>query len=390
MQNTVFLQENFKKLLLIVVLAVFSSFTALANETESGKKDFNPGELIMHHISDSHEWHFATIGETHITLPLPVILYTEIGLEVFSSSKFHGGHGEAHADASEHGVSDSHDASAAHTGEHAIVSAVYNGFGLDAHDKIVSVDGKKFTDLSITKNVASMLISALLLLTVFTSIGSKYVADTAAGHRAPKGLQSFIEPIIVFIRDEVARPNLGNKTEKFLPYLLTLFFFILFNNLLGLLPGGANVTGNIAITLTLAVLTFLITSFNGNAAYWGHVFNTPGVPWWLKTVLPIMPIVEVIGLFTKPFSLMVRLFANITAGHIIILSLISLTFIFKSFVIGIGASAFATALNFLELLVAFVQAGIFTMLTASYIGAAVADHHHGHDHADDHSAHAHH
>lgn len=389
MQNTGFLQENFKKLLLIVVLAVFSSLSAIANETESGEKDFNPGELIMHHISDSHEWHFATIGESHITMPLPVILYTETGLEIFSSAKFHGGHTTEHADASEHGVSDSHDASAAHGTEHAIVSAVYNGFGLDAHDKIVSVDGKKFTDLSITKNVASMLLSAVLLLLVFTTIGSKYIADTAAGHRAPKGLQSFIEPIIVFIRDEVARPNLGSKTEKFLPYLLTLFFFILFNNLLGLLPGGANVTGNIAITLTLAVLTFLITTFNGNKAYWGHVFNTPGVPWWLKTVLPIMPIVEIIGLFTKPFSLMVRLFANITAGHIIILSLISLTFIFKSFVIGLGASAFATALNFLELLVAFVQAGIFTMLTASYIGAAVADHHH-HDHAEDHGAHAHH
>jgi len=374
MQYTELLQENFKKIGAILLFAIFSSFSAFANETENGEKKFNPGEFIMHHVGDSHEWHFATVGTTHITLSLPVILYTESGIQVFSSSKFHENHGAEHA------------APAEHHGEgagHAIVSGTYNGFGLDAHDKIVSVNGEKFTDLSITKNVASMLISAVLLLVVFTSVGGKYVADAKAGHRAPKGLQGFLEPIIVYIRDEVARPNLGKKTDKFLPYLLTLFFFILFNNLLGLLPGGANVTGNIAVTMTLAVLTFLITTVNGNAAYWGHVFNAPGVPWWLKTLLPIMPIVEFIGLFTKPFSLMVRLFANITAGHILILSLISLTFIFESFAIGIASAAFAIALNFLELLVAVIQAGIFTLLTASYIGAAVADHHHHDDHAHD-------
>jgi len=178
----------------------------------------------------------------------------------------------------------------------------------------------------------------------------------------------------------VAKPALKGKAEKFMPYLLTLFFFIWFNNMLGLLPGGANLTGNIAVTLTLALLTFFITTFNGNKAYWGHIFNTPGVPWWLKTVLPIMPIVEVIGMFTKPFSLMVRLFANITGGHIIILSLIGLTFIFESFVVGMGTAVFALAMNFLELLVAIVQAYIFTMLTANYIGAAVDDHHHHAEH----------
>jgi len=217
-----------------------------------------------------------------------------------------------------------------------------------------------------------MMLSAVILLTIFLTIASKYGKESAA----PKGIQSFFEPIIIFIRDEVAKPALKGKADKFLPYLLTLFFFIWCNNMLGLLPGGANLTGNIAVTLTLAGLTFIITTINGNAGYWGHIFNTPGVPWWLKTVLPIMPIVEMIGIFTKPFSLMVRLFANITAGHIIILSLTCLTFIFESYAVGVGTAAFALAMNFLELLVAVVQAYIFTMLTANYIGAAVEDHHH--------------
>jgi F-type H+-transporting ATPase subunit a len=199
---------------------------------------------------------------------------------------------------------------------------------------------------------------------------------------------SFFEPLIVFVRDDIAKENIGaHKYERFLPYLLTIFFFIWFGNLLGLLPGGSNLTGNVAVTLCLAVLTFLITNFSGNKGYWGHIFSPPGVP------LPLMPliiVIEIIGIFTKPFALTVRLFANITAGHIIILSLLSLIFIFKSMIVGVVSAGFAIALTFLELLVALLQAYIFTLLSAMYIGGAVAEHHHEHgeEHGHDHS-HAH-
>ena len=219
------------------------------------------------------------------------------------------------------------------------------------------------------------------MLIVFISIANRYKKKTM---EAPKGLQSFLEPIIMFVRDEIARPNIGPKYARFLPFLLTLFFFIWINNLLGLLPGAANVTGNIAVTLVLASLVFILTIFNGTKTYWGHIFNTPGVPWWLKTVLPIMPIVEFIGIFTKPFSLMIRLFANITAGHIIILSLFSLIFIFQSIAIGPLSVAFATFMYFLELFVALLQAYIFTLLAAMYFGGAVEEHHHD-EHDVDHS-----
>lgn len=396
------MKKNFTTPLLTALLTVYSLVAFASGGTNEGsegaKEKFNPGEMILHHISDSHEWHFATFGSTHVTLPLPVILYSpEKGLKVFSSAKFHGGEGTqhqevAHGSAIEHQIGHESDAyeqlpsendtanfeavkaDEAHGGHHAL-SAAYEGYALDEHDKIVALDHHKFYDLSITKNVASMLISAILLIVIFVSVAGAYKKRLG---QAPTGMQNFFEVFIAFIRDEVAKPALHGKADRYLPYLLTLFFFIWFNNLLGLLPGGANLTGNIAVTLTLAFLTFLITTFSGNKAYWGHVFNTPGVPWWLKTVLPIMPIVETIGLFTKPFSLMVRLFANITAGHIIILSLTCLTFIFESYAVGIGTAAFALAMNFLELLVAVVQAYIFTLLTANYIGAAVEEHHGDH------------
>ena len=191
--------------------------------------------------------------------------------------------------------------------------------------------------------------------------------------KAPKGFQSAMEVVILFIRDEVVKPNIGANYEKYLPYLLTLFFFILINNILGLLPGSANVTGNIAVTMTLAVLTFIIVHINANKNYYGHLVSPPGVP---KLLLIVMIPVEIVGVFMKPFSLMVRLFANITAGHIILLSLFGLIFIFKSIAVAPVISAFALFLNFIEIMVAFIQAFIFTLLTSMYIGTAVEEHHH--------------
>ena len=315
------------------------------------KEGFNVGQMIMHHIRDEHGWEFAH----GVKLPLPVILYSsDRGLEVFSSAALDHEH--------EHlGYRVSHK-----TGK------IYRVGANGEADKSV-----KIYDISITKNVASLLLSAVILLLVFTSVGKSY---TVGRGKAPKGLQSFLEPIVLFVRDEVARPSIGPKYEKYMPYLLTLFFFILVNNLLGLLPGGANVTGNIAVTFTLAIITFIIVQFSGNKNYWMHLVRPPGVP---PLLLIIMIPVEIVGVFMKPFSLMVRLFANITAGHIIILSLLGLIFIagnMGGMMTGFGVSpvvaVFTIFMNGIELLVAFLQAFIFTLLTAMYIGSAVEEHHH--------------
>ncbi|MBN3036764.1 MAG: F0F1 ATP synthase subunit A [Bacteroidales bacterium] len=336
-----------------------------ADTTGGGGKEFNAGEMIVEHITDAHEWHIMDIGHTHITLPLPVILVYGGKLDVFMSSKFR--HGDE----------------------------VYNGFRLvtegEMKGKIVRVlpgttipDPEAATplDLSITKNVVAIFVSALLLCVVFISIARAY---SRRKDHAPRGLQSLLEPLIIFIRDDIARASIGEKRyERYLPYLLTLFFFIFFNNLLGLVPifpGGANLTGNIAVTGIMAVFTFLITTFSGNRHYWNHIFNTPGVPWWLKIPVPLMPVVELMGVFTKPFVLMVRLFANITAGHIIILGFISLVFIFGKIhvVLGYGVSlvsvGFAVFMGLLELLVAFIQAYVFTLLSALYFAMATEEHH---------------
>ena len=342
---------------LLLFAFIFSTVTgAFAQEHttedhEAGpgdKKEFNVGDMITHHISDDRGWEFAH----GLTLPLPVILYSaDRGVEVFSSSRL--GHNE-----------------------------VYNGYKLE-HGHIYRTDaagkpveGVQVRDFSITKNVASLLLSALILLTVFISIANSYGKNKG---KAPTGLQSFLEPIVLFVRDEIAKPNLGPKYEKYLPYLLTLFFFILVNNLLGLLPGGANLTGNIAVTLVLAVITFFVTNLSGNKHYWMHLVKPTGVPLLL---LPIMIPVEIVGLFMKPLSLMIRLFANITAGHIIILALLSLIFIAGNLGgtgMGYGISLivvpFTLFMNLIELLVAFLQAFIFTLLTSMYIGGAIEDNH---------------
>ena len=311
--------------------------------TESEK--FDPGKMMMGHIADEHEWHFASSADehTHYSIPLPCIVWNKGGLKVFSSNRFKNEHHE---------------------------EVPYEGLKLE-EGKIVAEDGSFVLDLSITKNVASLLISFFLLLIIFFTVAKSY--KERAG-KAPKGLQSAIEPLLLFIRDDVAKTNIGEKHyRRFVPYLLTVFFFILFNNLLGLLPGSANVTGNIAITLVLAVIAFFVTNLNGTSTYWGHIFAMPGVPKWL---LVLLTPVEIIGVFMKPISLMIRLFANITAGHLILLSLIALIFIFKSFGVALIAVPFSVFMNLIELLVAFLQAYIFTVLTSTYIGAAVEEAHH--------------
>ena len=338
--------------ILVLLLSIVHFSYGSEAATSATKEKFNAGEMIMHHIGDSHEWHFTTIGDFHATIPLLVIIYNpEVGLDVFPSSKFidETGHTNLH-----HGS--------------------YGDYVIH-NDKIHSVnEALHIYDISITKNVASLLISFFLLITVFLVIAARYKKNTLS---APRGVQSFFEPIIVYIINEVAKPVLGEKKyKKYLPYLLTVFFFIWFNNMLGLIPGGANLTGNIAITMMLALITFLITNLSGNLNYWKHILWTPGVPLPLRII--ILPI-EVVGIFTKPFSLMIRLFANITAGHIIILSFIGLIFIFNSVLMAPVSIAFGLFMMFMELFVAILQAYIFTLLSAMYIGSAIEDAH-GEDH----------
>lgn len=333
------------RLILVVVLVGVSQAT-FASESTDSTKTFNASEVILHHVLDDHIWHF---WDGHYgTLYLPVIVYTpERGIESFSSHNFY-------------------------DENHNVVE--YNGYRLDHNHIYSTASGESVLDLSITKNVAMLFINATLMILILTAVARGYKRNAG---KAPKGIQAFIEPIIVFVRDEVIKPNIGPNYEKFLPYLLTLFFFILFGNLLGLLPGAANLTGNIAVTMVLAIGTFIITNVSGNKGYWGHIFWTPGVPLPLRIV--ILP-VEIIGIITKPISLMVRLFVAITAGHIVLLSLICLVFVFGSVYVGIGSTLIVLFINLIELLVAGIQAYVFTLFSSLYIGMAIAEHAHDDHH----------
>ncbi len=335
-------------------------------ETTSHSEEFNAGYMIIDHIVDSHDWHIASFGHTHITIPLPIILVDEGKLMVFSSAKFH------HGEESYKGYKIESDRKA---GKGKIVKVIP---GTMETDKTAS----RPLDLSISKTVVGIFITFILLLIVFFQVANGYKRN--AGH-APKGLQSLLEPLILFVRDDIAEPSIGKHYKRFMPFLLTLFFFIFFSNLIGLFPffpGGANVTGNIAVTMVLAVFTFAITTSIGNRSYWLHIFNPPGVPWWLKFPFPLIPIIELTGVFIKPFVLMVRLFANMTAGHIIVLGFMSLIFIFANMnpALGYGVSPvsvlFSVFIGLLELLVAFIQAYVFTMLSALYFGMATEEHGH--------------
>ena len=322
-----------------ITISLFS-LNSFASDSEGDK--FNAGDLIFHHIKDDYSWHFWDGATAYF----PVMLYTEEGVKIFSSRNFYNEQHEA---------------------------IPYMGYEI-VHGKIHEVEGAgaaiiKF-DFSLTKNVATLLIVAFLMLIIFLSVAKTYKKRVG---QAPKGLQSFIEPIILFVRDEIAIPNLGKDYMKYMPFLLTMFFFIWIGNLLGLTPGAANLTGNIAVTASLALLTFIITMASSKKYYWGHIFNPPGVPFLIKLIL--VP-VEIIGIFTKPFSLMVRLFANITAGHVVMLSLISLIFIMQSYAVGVVSTAFSLFMMAIELLVAALQAYIFTLLSSIYFAQAKEVAHH--------------
>lgn len=355
----------------VIVLFCFTNLSAQHNDHgakqgdeswqgEVEQQEFKAGEMIIEHITDAYEWHIISIGHTHISVPLPIMLYDKGKFHFFMSSVFH------HQDN-------------------------YEGYFISHNDmnagKIVrkgsaAEEIRPVLDFSFTKNVLAIFISIFVLIFVFLSVAKAYKRREGM---APKGLQSFLEPVIIFVRDDIAKASIGEKRyRKYLPFLLTVFFFILINNLLGIVPffpGGANVTGNIGVTGVLALFTFIITTFSGNKAYWTHIVNAPGVPWWLKIPIPLMPIVELMGVFTKPFVLMVRLFANISAGHIIILGFISLIFIFGEISTGAGygvavvSVAFSIFMDVLEILVAFIQAYVFTLLSALYFGMATEEHH---------------
>jgi F-type H+-transporting ATPase subunit a len=339
----------FRKFLCLSIL--FSAFTLIFSQAAfAAGDDEDKTGFIMHHVKDSHEWHFATFGNTHITLPLPIIIYSsDRGLEFFMSTQF-----QNH---------DTHSFGKAYA---------HNGYYIDEHDHLKAIDANRsFLELSITKNVAMLFIVLAIVIWIILSAAAHYKKNPG---QSPKGAASFIEPIVVFVRDEIALPNIGlPKYKNFTPYLLTIFFFIWFGNLLGLFPGAANLTGNIAVTATLAIFTFFVTNLNGNRDYWKHVVATPGVP--LPLLLIIVP-VEIIGLFTKPFALMVRLFVAITAGHIVILSFIGLIFVFESLAVGLASTVMVVFINMIELLVATIQAYVFTLFSAMYIGQAVAEHEH--------------
>lgn len=342
--------------------------TATNHSDSTAKEEFNTGKFIIEHVLDSYDWHVVSFGDTHISIPLPVILYSKNPelhegkrLNVFMSGKFHHAHDDYRGFRISHSVE--------HEGK--IVELDQNGNEI----------GKPL-DFSITKTVAEIFFSALFLIVLLFLVVRNLIKNK---NKAPKGIQNLVEPVVIFIRDQVAKPAIGEKKyEKFMPFLLTLFFFILINNLMGLIPFppfGANVTGNIAVTMVLALFTFFVTIINGNKHYWKEIYN-PDVPWWLKFPVPLMPIVELSGVITKPFVLMVRLFANMLAGHMIVTVFISLIFVFASLygpIAGLAASPisiiFSVFILLLDVLVSFIQAYVFTLLSAIYFGMATAEHH---------------
>jgi F-type H+-transporting ATPase subunit a len=333
--------------------------------TEEHAEKFEVGTFIMDHIGDSHDWHI--VG--HIHLPLPVILKTPGGFEFFSSARF--------SDELHHPTS--------HVGAHGTYSLDMEGkhvVVLDSAGHIDEAATAAIWDLSLTKNAVTLLFCVTLMCLLFIGMARGYAKR---GNGAPKGIASFLEPIILLIRDDVAKANIGEKHyQRFVPYLLTLFFFIWFLNIIGLIPifpFGANVTGNIAVPIVLASITLLVVTLLANKHYWKHIFAMPGVP---KGVLVILTPIELMGHFLRPLILTARLFANIMAGHIVVLVFICLIFIFGKSGMGAGLGAsipsvlFGTFVNGIEILVGILQAYVFTLLTSIYIGSALAEPHHDH------------
>jgi len=360
--------KRLQKILLFLFIAVLIPVTtAYANEQEQKeapkeKKQLDVREFILEHVSDSYVWHVTKVGEHEISIPLPVILYSQTtGWHVFLSSVFH-------------------------------ESPVYEGFTI-AEDgkykgKIVekSAVGEEVRpfDLSITKNAFALIFSSTLLILIIMSVARSYKKNPL---QSKTGFVGFMELFIMNINDDVIKPCIGKDYKKFAPYLLTVFFFIFFNNLLGIVPtfpGGANVTGNIAVTFTLALCTFLIVNIFGTREYWREIF-WPDVPVWLKVPVPLMPAIELVGVFTKPFALMIRLFANILAGHSIVLGLTCLVFVTVKLGPAMNASMtvvsllFTVFINLVEILVAYIQAYVFVLLSAVFIGLARVEPHHKHE-----------
>jgi F-type H+-transporting ATPase subunit a len=410
------------RFLTALVLFSLTSVHAIASESGNhGAETFRPGEMIMHHISDAHQIHI--IGELYI--PLPVIVYHQGHLDVFSSSQFWNGfdahgelqfkpytassgvtyenHHESIIISGSHGVHPS-PADEIHGHDTTIHSASMDSLSVrSAHspaDSLAAVSAPvshdeaheghtKPLDFSITKTVFGMLLVCVIMILLFVGVANTY--KKRKGH-APKGFQNLIEPFILFVRNDVAVPSIGaKKADKYVPFLLTVFFFIWISNLLGLIPfiGGFNVTGTMSVTIVLATIVFIITSVSGNAHYWGHIVWPPGVPLPIKVIL--VPI-EILGVFMKPAVLMIRLTANITAGHIIILAFVGLIILFgqssaaAGYGVGAGAVLFMVFMFFIELLVAFLQAYVFTLLAAIYFGDATQEHH-SHDEEHSHASH---
>ncbi|MDR1372494.1 MAG: F0F1 ATP synthase subunit A [Dysgonamonadaceae bacterium] len=358
------------KHLIIILLLIYSTGASAQNEAEhladaapahetpGGK--LNVTEMILEHVGDAYDWHVATVGEHNVSIPLPVIVRSQNdGWNVFLSSRFEHGHAE------------------------------YRGFSIANEGKfkgkiVENTAGKEVRplDLSLTKNAVSLILSSIFLIWTVMSCASWY-KKRKAEEASPKGLVGMIEMLIMSIVNDVIKPCIGKNYARYSPFLLTVFFFIFINNLMGIIPffpGGANVTGNIAVTSVLAIFTFIVVNSFGTREYWKEIF-WPDVPVWLK-VVPIMPAIELVGVFTKPFALMIRLFANILAGHSIVLGLTSVIFITVN--LGAAMNAGMTALSvimtvfigFVELLVAFIQAYVFTMLSAVFIGLSQIEAHH--------------
>ena len=309
-------------------------------------------EIVFSHIQDAYTWHITEWNEKEISIPLPIIVKGEQGWDCFLSSRLHGGQTY-------------HNYYIASEGEYAGKVVTKNQAGKEVRP----------LDFSQTKNVCGLFLGCAVLLTIILSTAKWYQRHP---NQVPKGFVGMIEAVVVYIHDDVIKDTIGKDYKPFASYLLTVFFFILVNNLMGLIPvfpGGANITGNIAITFVLAVGTFIATNLFATKQYWKDVF-WPNVPIYLKLPLPIMPFVEFFGVFTKPFALMIRLFANIMAGHTIILALTCLIFITASLGVAINTGMtvvsvlFCIFMNCLELLVACLQAYIFTLLSANYIGLA--------------------
>lgn len=356
---------NYIWLLVLVLFASSINMGAANSEVEQlmpeeaiEKNELNVKELILGHLADSYEWHIWSNGEKHVAISLPVILHSKnSGWHFFSSSKFNHG------------------------------NSSYNGFRIASegkyNGKIVELDGSgnetRPLDFSMTKNAAALILNSLILIAIILGVARVMKRDPL---KPNKGFASLMEMFILMIEDEVIKATIGKDYKRYSPYLLTVFFFIFINNLIGLVPffpGGANVTGNIAVTLVLAIATFLVVNLTGTKAYYKEIF-WPDVPTWLKVPFPLMPMIEVVGMFTKPFALMIRLFANIMAGHAIVLGLTCLVFVTVSLGSAINSSmtvlsvVFSVFINFVELLVAFIQAYVFTLLTAVFIGLAREDH----------------